>query len=80
MKSITSKVRVLAGLTTDGSELVDGAFSFGKAGMPVLAINSLDTDTLKGGPRRFASLLKGLYGTIRNPLAHNPKIEWDMAE
>ena len=26
------------------------------------------------------NLLKGLYGTIRNPLAHNPKIEWDMTE
>ena len=25
-------------------------------------------------------LLKGLYGTIRNPLAHNPKIERDMVE
>ncbi len=23
------------------------------------------------------NLLKGLYGTIRNPLAHDPKVEWD---
>ena len=22
----------------------------------------------------------GLYGTIRNPLAHDPKVEWDMTE
>jgi uncharacterized protein (TIGR02391 family) len=26
------------------------------------------------------NLLKGLYGTIRNPLAHDPKVEWDMTE
>jgi uncharacterized protein (TIGR02391 family) len=26
------------------------------------------------------NLLKGLYGTIRNPLAHTPKTEWDMTE
>jgi uncharacterized protein (TIGR02391 family) len=30
--------------------------------------------------RGFVSLLKGLFGTIRNPLAHDPKIEWDMNE
>ena len=26
------------------------------------------------------NLLKGLYGTIRNPMAHNPRVEWDMTE
>jgi hypothetical protein len=26
------------------------------------------------------SLLKGLYGTIPNPLAHDAKVEWDMTE
>lgn len=26
------------------------------------------------------NLLKGLYGMIRNPLAHNFRIEWDMTE
>jgi uncharacterized protein (TIGR02391 family) len=26
------------------------------------------------------NLVKGLYGTIRNPLAHNPKAEWGMTE
>ena len=80
MKSISAKIRRLSGLTCDGSELVDGAFSRGKASGPLLAINALDTETLQGEQRGFVSLLKGLYGTIRNPLAHNPKIEWDMTE
>ena len=26
------------------------------------------------------NLLKGLYGTIRNPMAHDPRVEWDMNE
>jgi len=44
----------------------------------LLAINPLVTE--KGEQRGFANLLFGFFGTIRNPLAHNPKIEWDMCE
>lgn len=80
MKSISVKIRTLSGLTCDGSGLVDGAFSQGKAGAPILVINTYDSETLQGEQRGFVNLLKGLYGTIRNPLAHNPKIEWDMSE
>ena len=46
----------------------------------VLAINGLNSDTEKGEQRGFANLLIGLFGTIRNPLAHTPKIEWEMTE
>jgi uncharacterized protein (TIGR02391 family) len=35
---------------------------------------------LEGQRRGFVGLLKGLYGTIRNPPAHKSKIEWDMTE
>ncbi len=80
MKSITSKIRTFSGLTGDGAQLVEDAFSFSKSGSPILAINSLTTETELGEQRGFINLLKGLYGVIRNPLAHNPKIEWDMTE
>jgi uncharacterized protein (TIGR02391 family) len=80
MKSITMKIRTLSGLTGDGAQLVDEVFGFGKSGHPMLAINQLDTDTLRGEQRGFISLLKGLYGTVRNPLAHEPKMEWDVSE
>ena len=80
MKSITSRVRQLSGLTTDGVALVDAAFGFGQSGMPAVAINALQTETETGEQRGFASLLKGLYGTIRNPLGHEAKIEWEMSE
>jgi uncharacterized protein (TIGR02391 family) len=69
----------LSGLTTDRADLVHDAFGV-KYGDPLLAINAFDTETLKGEQRGFVSLLKGLYGMIRNPLAHGPRIEWDMSE
>jgi uncharacterized protein (TIGR02391 family) len=80
MKSISSKVRSLSGLTGDGAELVTQAFALGKDCRPTLAINSLHTETDKGEQRGFVNLLVGLFGTIRNPSAHNPKIEWPMPE
>src|ERR1700676_292314 len=79
MKSIAAKIRTLSGLKSDGVELVQQAFGQGQSG-PMLAINRLSTETDKGEERGFANLLVGLFGTIRNPLAHNPKVEWDMSE
>lgn len=80
MKSITAKVRQLSGLTADGTELVERAYGFGHGRAPLLAINALATQTERGEQCGFVSLLRGLYGTIRNPLAHEPKTEWDMSE
>lgn len=79
MKSITTKIRTLSGMSGDGCDLVHDAFGQ-KFGDPLLAINPFKTETHKGEQYGFMNLLKGLYGTIRNPLAHNPKAEWDMTE
>lgn len=79
MKSITAKVRSLSGLSGDGCDLVHDAFGQ-KYGDPLLAINPFRTETHRGEQNGFMNLLKGLYGTIRNPLAHDPKVEWDMTE
>jgi uncharacterized protein (TIGR02391 family) len=80
MKSIAAKIRHLSGLTSDGASLVQETFGMAGGKKPVLAINSLQTETDLGEQRGFANLLVGLFGTIRNPTAHNPKIEWDMSE
>ncbi len=80
MKSIAAKIRTISGLRSDGADLVQEAFALGKSKSPVLAINNLATETDEGEQRGFVNLLVGLFGTIRNPLAHNPKIEWDMSE
>jgi uncharacterized protein (TIGR02391 family) len=79
MKSIAAKIRTLSGLQSDGADLVQQAFGQSQSG-PLLAINQLVTETDKGEQRGFTNLLTGLFGTIRNPLAHNPKVEWDMSE
>ena len=79
MTSITSKLRTLSGLSGDGADLVQAAFGM-RDGPPLVAINRLDTESLEGEQRGFMNLLTGLYGTIRNPLAHNPRLEWDMTE
>jgi uncharacterized protein (TIGR02391 family) len=79
MKSITAKIRRLSGLSKDGADLVHEAFGQ-KFGPPLLAINPLLTETQRGEQNGFVNLLKGLYGTIRNPLAHVPRVEWEMSE
>jgi uncharacterized protein (TIGR02391 family) len=79
MKSITAKIHGKSGLSNDGADLVHQAFGQ-KFGPPLLAINPLLTETQRGEQNGFVSLLKGLYGTIRNPLAHDPKVDWDMTE
>lgn len=80
MKSVANKIRKLSGLDEDGAKLVDQAFGFREGTQPLLAINALSSETQRGEQRGFSNLLKGLFGTVRNPLAHEAKIEWDMPE
>ena len=47
---------------------------------PILALNFLKSDTEKSEHKGFAQLLKGCFGAVRNPLAHEPKILWDGEE
>ena len=78
-KSVAEKIRRKTGLVRDGSELVDDAFSF-KGRVPHLALNSLTSESEQGEQRGFMNLLKGLFGTFRNPTAHAPKITWRIGE
>ena len=79
-KSVANKIRGLSGLGTDGAELATQAFSLGRSGIPVLAINPLSNETEKGEQRGFTNLLIGLFGTFRNPTAHAEKIYWPISE
>jgi len=76
-KGVAQRIRDLSGLGTDGAELVTAAFS-GKA--PILTLGSLKTESEKSEQRGFSNLLVGLFGAIRNPVAHSPKISWPMSE
>jgi uncharacterized protein (TIGR02391 family) len=76
-KSVAQKLRDKSGLTSDGADIVDGTLG---GVTPLLAINTLQTDTEKSEQRGFVNLLKGIFGTFRNVTAHAPKVCWAINE
>ena len=76
-KGVAERIREMSGFVSDGAELVNVAFSVRN---PVLALNPLRTETEKSEQKGFSNLLIGLFGAIRNPTAHAPKITWPMSE
>lgn len=76
-KSVAEKIRTKTGLTSDGAQLVDDAFGI-KGGMPALAFNLLQSPTEESEHKGLAMLVKGTFGTFRNPTAHAPKISWPI--
>lgn len=72
-KSVADKLRHRTGLSDDGGVLVDRALG---GELPLLAINSLTTDSEKSEQKGFANLVKGAFGMFRNTTAHAPKITW----
>jgi len=76
-KSVSEKIRQKADVSLDGIELIDSVFG---GNNPILALNSLQTKSEKSEQKGFVNLLKGLFGTFRNPTAHSPKIFWSIDE
>lgn len=76
-KSVAEKIRQRTGLTSDGADLVDRAFGIGA---PLLAINTLRTETEESEQKGFANLVKGMFGTFRNVTGHAPRIIWPVSE
>lgn len=76
-KGLAQRIRDMSGIQGDGATLVDQVFSIDR---PVLAMNSLRTETEKSEHKGFALLLKGCFGAVRNPLAHEPKLLWQGEE
>jgi len=76
-KSVAEKIRQRTGLGMDGAELAEKAFG---GAQPLLALTALQTATQQGEQRGFVNLLKGFFGTFRNPTAHAPKISWPIDE
>jgi len=77
IKGLGQRLRDMSGLPTDGADLVNTALS---TKSPIIAINSLSTDTETSEQKGVAHLMIGLFGAIRNPTAHSPKIVWAMPE
>ena len=76
-KGVAERIRSMSGLAMDGAELVNRAFSTQN---PILVLGSLATESEKSEQKGFAHLLVGLFGAVRNPLAHAPKTNWPMSE
>ncbi len=76
-KGVACRLRDITGLNKDGAEIVDIAFSLNN---PLVAINKLESESEKSEHKGFANLLRGVFGMIRNPLAHDPKLSWNMNE
>jgi uncharacterized protein (TIGR02391 family) len=85
VKGLAQRIRDMFGLDADGAQLVDadGAqlvdAAFGGAA-PIIAFSTLRTATEVNEQRGLANLMKGLFGAIRNPQAHTPKLLWHMSE
>ncbi len=73
-KGLGQRLRDVSGERGDGAKLVDAVLSLGKTGQPLLAINSLRTDTERDEQTGLANLVKGLFGLYRNPVAHDPRL------
>lgn len=71
-KSVADKIHEMTSLTSDGIELVDRAFGLRN---PLLAFNSLRTETEQSEHTGLANLLKGLFGTFRNTTSHAPRLK-----
>mgnify|MGYP003880667111 CR=1 FL=1 len=72
-KGLAQRIRDMANVDGDGAALVDHVFSVER---PLLAFNTLRTETEKSEHKGYAALLKGCFAAVRNPLAHKPKLLW----
>jgi uncharacterized protein (TIGR02391 family) len=72
-KGLAQRILEMSGTHGDGATLVDQVFSIER---PLLAFNALRTETERSEHKGFAALLKGCFGAVRNPLAHEPKMLW----
>lgn len=73
-KGLAQRIRDLSHVDADGAKLIDKVFS---VQTPILAINTLQTETEQSEHKGFAALLRGCFAAVRNPLAHEPKILWE---
>ena len=76
-KSVAEKIRGRTGLVSDGAKLADEAFS---GSDPILRLNGLRLESETSEQSGFLNLVKGLFGTFRNPTAHAPRTAWKMSE
>jgi uncharacterized protein (TIGR02391 family) len=79
-KGVSERLRKMSGLPGDGGPLLDACF--GAAGGPLLRINAYTTESDVMEQKGFVNLVKGIFGTFRNPAAHTTRASllWNPTE
>lgn len=77
VKSVAQRLRDFTGVHADGNPLADVVFS---TSSPLLRINPMLTDNDRSEHVGLSNIIKGIFGLIRNPTAHTPKIKFVIAE
>lgn len=75
-KGLFQRIRDISGVEKDGNGLIEQVFS----NNPIVIINNYISQSEKDEHTGFCNLLKGLCSMFRNPLAHEPKVEWNISE
>jgi uncharacterized protein (TIGR02391 family) len=76
-KSIADRLRKITGLYVDGNNLVELAFATNNV---LVHINNFTNETDRSEHIGLCNLIKGIFGIIRNPTAHEPKIKFVITE
>lgn len=77
VKGLAERMRQMTGLDEDGHALVSQCL---EGATPMLAFNTLRTDTERNEQRGLANIMKGIFSAFRNPLGHEPKTQWHVSE
>jgi uncharacterized protein (TIGR02391 family) len=78
--SLADEIRRRTGRNEDGVQLVDAVFEGGQRGAALMALTAMTTSTEKSCQRGLADALRGVFASLRNPTAHEPKIHSTMTE
>lgn len=76
-KSLCERTRAMSGLSLDGTELFQTAFSVRN---PYIAYNTLQTSSEQNQQNGLKEMLCGVIHMVRNVTAHELRIRWDVNE
>jgi len=79
-KSLGTEIRSRTKRTEDGVPLVNAVFEPGQRGYPLLTVTSTQSETAKSRQRGLAEGLRSVFSGLRNPTAHEPRLESHMTE
>lgn len=79
-KSLADEIRRRTGRTEDGVPLINSVFEPGQRGSLLLVLTSMRTETERSRQRGLGDSLRGVFASLRNPTAHDPKIRSNLTE